>query len=147
MRRGPVGEGLVRAVVDVNVLISSVLSAQGPSAEVLRASRDGRFELIGSALLFAELERALAYPKLRKRVSAERAAAFIGWLQRHATIAEDPDGPRPVRSPDPDDDYLLALAVDQRAFLVTGDQHLLGLAGGLPILTPAEFVARLDQDV
>jgi putative PIN family toxin of toxin-antitoxin system len=145
MRPGPAGEGLVRAVVDVNVLISSVLSAQGPSAEVLRASRDGRFELIGSALLFAELERALAYPKLRKRIPAEPAAAFVGWLRAHATIAEDPDGVPLVRSPDPDDDYLLALAADQRAFLVTGDQHLLGVAEGLPILTPGEFVAELDR--
>ena len=136
----------MRAVVDVNVLISSVLSSKGPSAEVLRASPDGQFELIGSELLLAELERALAYSKLRKRIPAERATAFVGWLRTHATIAEDPDGAPPVRSPDPDDDYLLALAVDERAFLVTGDQHLLGLAEGLPILTPAEFVTKLDRD-
>jgi predicted nucleic acid-binding protein len=60
-------------------------------------------------------------------------------------MADDPDEGPPVRSPDPDDDYLLALAVDQRAFLVTGDQHLLGLAEGLPILTSAEFVAKLFE--
>ena len=52
----------MRAVVDVNVLISGVLSTKGSSAEILRASRDGQFELVVSELLLAELKRTLAYP-------------------------------------------------------------------------------------
>jgi predicted nucleic acid-binding protein len=48
-----------------------------------------------------------------------------------------------MRSPDPDDDYLLALAVSRQAFLVTGDQHLLGMGADLPILTPAQFLLEL----
>ena len=50
-----------------------------------------------------------------------------------------------VRSPDPDDDYLLAPAISARSYLVTGDQHLLGLEADLPILTPAEFLTKLRQ--
>src|SRR5260370_11330123 len=126
---------LVRAVVDVNVLISAALSARGPSAEILRSNRDGAFELVVSELLIAELTRALAYPKLRKRIPTEKAATFVSWVRDHETLAHDPPDPAPVRSPDPDDDYLLALAISQRAFLVTGDQHLLGLRDDLPILT------------
>jgi putative PIN family toxin of toxin-antitoxin system len=135
----------VRAVVDVNVLISAILSARGPSAEVLRRSRDGAFELVISELLTSELTRALAYPKLRKRVPAEKASTFVSWVRTHGVLVEDPDDPPPLRSPDPDDDYLLALAISRRAFLVTGDQHLLGLTDDLPIVTPAEFVAQLDS--
>jgi uncharacterized protein len=135
----------VRAVVDVNVLISAALSARGPSAEILRCSRDGAFDLVVSEWLIAELSRALAYPKLRKRIPAEKAAAFTGWVRDHGTLAEDPPDPAPVRSPDPGDDYLLALAIRQRAFLVTGDQHLLGLHDDLPILTPAEFLTKLRE--
>jgi uncharacterized protein len=136
----------VRAVVDVNVLISAALSARGPSAEILRSTRDGAFELVVSELLIAELTRALAYPKLRKRIPAEKAAAFVGWVRDHGPLAEDPPGSAPVSSPDPGDDYLLALAINQRAFLVTGDQHLLGLREDLPILTPAEFVSSLRDN-
>jgi putative PIN family toxin of toxin-antitoxin system len=132
----------VRAVVDVNVLISAVLSSQGASAELLRSSRDGAFELIVSELLLDELKRAFTYPKLRKRIPAERAAAYISWLRDHGTVAEDPADPPPLSSPDPDDDYLLALAISQRAFLVTGDQHLLGLSD-MPIHPPAEFLRKL----
>ena len=136
----------MRAVVDANVLISAVLSSRGASAKLLRASRDGAFELIMSELLLAELDRAFGYPKLRKRIPADKAAAFIGWLRDHGTMAEDPTSPPPIRSPDPDDDYLLALAISQRAFLVTGDQHLLGVGGDLPILPPAEVLRRLARD-
>jgi uncharacterized protein len=136
----------VRAVVDVNVLISAALSARGRSAEVLRSSRDGAFEMVVSELLIAELTRALAYPKLRKRIPAEKAAAFVSWVRDHGTLAGGPPDTVPVSSPDPDDDYLLALAIDRRAFLVTGDQHLLGLRGDLPILTPAEFLTKLREN-
>jgi len=135
----------VRAAADVNVLISAVLSARGPSAEVLRHTRDGAFDLVVSELLIEELTRALAYPKLRKRVPADRASAFVSWVRDEGALAEDPVDPPPVRSPDPGDDYLLALAISRRAFLVTGDQHLLGLRDDLPIVTPAEFVAKLGE--
>jgi len=133
----------VRAVVDVNVLISAILSSRGASAELLRKARDGEFELIVSELLLAELQRACTYPKLRKQIPVEKAAAIISWLRHHGLVAEDRIGPPPVRSPDPEDDYLLALAISERAFLVTGDQHLLGLRRELPIYPPADFVRQL----
>jgi len=136
---------LVRAVVDVNVLISGALSANGSSAEILRASRDGRFELVISELLLAELTRTLAYPKLRKRIAAEKAIAFAAWVSEHGTLTEDPADPPPVSSRDPDDNYLLALAISRRAYLVTGDQDLLVLSSDLPILTPAQFATTLHE--
>jgi putative PIN family toxin of toxin-antitoxin system len=132
----------VRAVVDVNVLVSGVLSAKGSPAEILRASRDGQFELVVSELLLGELKRTLAYPKLRKRISPEKAA-FTSWVRDHGTVAEDPASPPPVGSRDPDDDYLLALAIDRRAYLITDDQDLLVLRSDLPILTPAQFTVQL----
>jgi putative PIN family toxin of toxin-antitoxin system len=133
----------VRAVVDVNVLISGVLSTNGSTAEILRASRDGQCELVVSELLLAELERTLAYTKLRKRIPPEKAAAFVNWVRDHGSCAKDPTSPPPVTSRDPGDDYLLALAVDRRAYLVTGDQDLLSVSSDLPILTPAQFAAQL----
>jgi putative PIN family toxin of toxin-antitoxin system len=136
---------LVRAVVDVNVLISGVLSAKGSSAEILRASRDGQFELVVSELLLAELKRTLAYPKLLKRIPPEKAAAFASWVRDHGILAEDPASPPPVGSRDPDDDYLLALAINRRAYLVTGDKDLLVLSDDLPILTPAQFATKVRE--
>ncbi|MBA2420337.1 MAG: hypothetical protein H0V57_04320 [Thermoleophilaceae bacterium] len=46
----------------------------------------------------------------------------------------------PVRSEDQGDDYLIALAAEQRAALVSGDKHLLALAGRIPVYSPREFI-------
>jgi putative PIN family toxin of toxin-antitoxin system len=135
----------VRAVVDVNVLISGVLSATGSPAEIVRASRDGQFELVVSDSLLAELERTLTYPKLRKRIPPEKAAAFVNWVRDNGSFAQDPASPPPIGSRDSGDDYLLALAIDRRAYLVTGDQDLLILSSDLPILTPAQFALKLNE--
>lgn len=136
----------MRAVVDVNGLISAVLSAKGPSAEVLHATRDGQFELVVSEMLLAELERTLAYPKLRKHIPSEKAAVYVNWVRDHGNVAADPVDPPQVSSRDPNDDYLLALAIDRRAYLVTGDQDLLVLSDDFPIVTPKQFLTKLREE-
>jgi putative PIN family toxin of toxin-antitoxin system len=133
----------LRAVVDPNVHMSALLAPGGTPASLLRAWMDGAFELIVSPLLLAELERALAFPKLRKGVPPEDAARVIEWLRRSATIVDDPTLAPPIRSPDPGDDYLLALAATARAALVTGDGHLLSLDTDLPIYLPATFLTTI----
>jgi uncharacterized protein len=40
---------------------------------------------------------------------------------------------------------LLALAINRRAYLVTGDQDLLVLSDDLPILTPAQILIKLRE--
>ncbi len=133
----------MRAALDPNVLISALLAPQGTPAALLRAWAHGELELITSPLLLAELRRALAYPKLRKRVSEADSAAFADWLERFATPVPDPDTAPPRRSEDPGDDYLIVLAAEARAVLVSGDRHLLALKPELPIDAPAGFLARL----
>jgi uncharacterized protein len=135
----------VRAVLDPNILIAALLSPTGAPAQLLGRWLTGEFELIVSEALLAELERALAYSKLRPRVSAEEAAELVALLRDGAVHAPDPPNP-PRRSPDPADDYLLALAESERAVLVSGDQHLLALADEFPIHTARAFLDQLATD-
>jgi uncharacterized protein len=130
----------VRAVLDPNVLISALLSATGAPAKVLRAWVDGEFELLASPLLFAELQRALAYPKLRERIEAAEAKQLVDWLRREATVLADPEGAPSLRSNDPGDDYLLALAEEAGVPLVSGDGDLLAFSDELPIFSPQGFL-------
>jgi putative PIN family toxin of toxin-antitoxin system len=136
----------VRAVLDPNVLISALLSPAGSPARVLRAWDAGQFELVVSPLLLAELERALAYPKLRARITTEEAGMVSQWLRRSALEIADPDSPPPVRSSDAGDDYLIALAAAQSAALVSGDKHLLALAEAMPVFSPRAFLELLDRE-
>ena len=134
----------MRAVLDPNIIISALLSPNAPPAQTLRAWRGGRFELIVSPALLDELGRALAYPKLRKRIPEQSSDAVLDLLARGATIVADSPTP-PARSTDPADNDLLALAEHHTAALVSGDKHLLVLRNQFPIFTAADFLDWLDQ--
>ena len=133
----------MRAVLDPNILIAALLSGSGPPGQLVAGWLAGEFELLVSKLLLAELKRALAYPKLRARIPPDEAAAFVSLLASAAILAPDPSLPG-VRSVDPGDDYLLALAETARAVLVSGDRHLLELDDALPIQTARAFLATLQ---
>lgn len=135
----------MRAVLDVNVIVAALLSRDGTPATLLRSWIQGAFELVVSPGLLAELARVLECPKIGGRVLAEEARSLIDWLEDSATIVSDPDEPPPVRSPDPGDDYLIALASKARAVLVSGDAHLLEIQADVPIMSPADFREPLDR--
>jgi uncharacterized protein len=133
----------VQAVLDPNVVISGAISPRGAPADVLRSLAGGEFELVASQALLRELERALAYPKLRPYISESDAADLLRWVADSASILVDPDSDPPVRSRDPDDDYLINLASAHRAALVSGDKDLLALEGEIPVFSPRAFLDLL----
>ncbi len=135
----------MRAVLDVNVLVSAVLSRNGTPARLLAAWREGAFELVVSANLIEELRRTLEYPKLRRFIQEADAEQLAVWLETTADVRPDPTTPSVVRSADPNDDYLIALAWAERAALVSGDRHLLDVDAELPIYSPADFLALLEK--
>ena len=135
----------MRAVLDPNVVISGLISPDGAPAQLLSYWRAGRFEVIVSPLLLEELRRALGYPKLREPLSGDDAEAAVLWLAGGATHAQDPAIVPPVRSADPGDDYLIALAAEQRAALVSGDRHLVALAGRIPVYSPRDFLELVTR--
>ena len=112
---------------------------------MLRALEDGAFEAVASPKLLAELARALAYPKLRRHIPEDDAEAILHWFANTATVQPDPSEPPPARSKDADDDYLIVLASAHRAWLVSGDNHLLALAPAIPIFAPREFLTWLGS--
>ncbi len=67
----------MRALLDVNVLISAVLAPNGSPARIVSAWLDGRFELVISIQLLAELERTMNYPKLRDRIGSHEATQSL----------------------------------------------------------------------
>ena len=101
-------------------------------------------ELFVSARLLEELDEVLCRDKFRRYVSLTTARKYVRRIRGDAVVVADPEGPPPLRSADPKDDYLIALAHSQNAILVSGDKHLLDLSGGgAPILLPADFLVAV----
>jgi len=133
----------MRAVLDPNVIVSAVLSRSGTPAMLLGAWLDGAYQLVVSPALLDELERVFGYPKIAKRVSPPEARELLDVLRLHAEFVDDSRGAPAVRSPDPDDDYLICLAEAGTAVIVSGDTELQSLADQIPVCTPAAFLALL----
>ncbi len=135
------GRGVRPVVLDPGVLVSALITPGGAPARLLAEARAGDLDLIVSPLLLAELEQVLRREKFRRYVGLDAVGDYVDLLRREGVFTADPDAPPPLRSADPDDDYLIALAHSQKALLISGDSHLLDLAGGAPICSPADFLA------
>lgn len=135
-------------VLDTNVIISSVLSLEGPPAKLIERWEGDEFEVAISPLLLGELERALTYEQVRRyfKKPQENVDAFVKRLQAVAVVV-DPQVTVEMIEDDPDDDRALECAVTAAAsYIVTGDSHLLDLKEyeGIVILRPAEFLTLLE---
>lgn len=136
----------MRCVLDTNILVSALLSRNGSPAELIRHWRQGNFELVVSPALLIELERVLAYPKITRYLDGDHATAFLQLLRQDATLIADKPPAEGLRSEDPDDDYLIALARNAQAYLISGDKHLLRLAPGLPVQTAAGMLLMIATE-
>ena len=118
----------MRVVLDTNILVSALLVEQSPPAKLITPWRQGRFTLLTAAPQLDELLRVTRHPKIRARLTPALAGRLINEL-RHLAVVVDHLALAEV-SPDPGDDYLLAIARGGSAeYLVTCDKRdLLSLA-------------------
>lgn len=73
------------------------------------------------------MERVLLRPKFRSYISFGDVLGYVTWLHERAELVGVADE-IPNYTADPDDDYLVALALASKAdVLVSGDRHLLDL--------------------
>lgn len=138
---------MLRVVIDSGVLIAALISSKGAPAELLRAWLAMEFDLVVSPKLLAELKRVLTRPKFRPYCTEREVDEYIDLLFNLATVVADPEDV-PTATPDPADDYLVALAKACGAnWLVSGDQHLLVLHSVEPnVITPRNLVDHLQAD-
>ena len=135
---------MTNAVVDTNVLVSAAIRPVSvPRKAVDIVSSRGR--LLMSEATKRELEEVLGRPRLNKSVTLAIRAAFFARVVSEALLVEITE--QVVACRDRMDDKFLEVAVNGRAtHLVTGDGDLLALHPfrGIPILSPAAFLAAVD---
>jgi putative PIN family toxin of toxin-antitoxin system len=141
----------VKAVLDVGQFVSATIRADSHPAQILSAWREGRFELIASLPILADLRRVLFYPHLRRRHqwSDEAIHAFVDSIAITAALTAG-EFEVSVVEEDPADNKVLACAEEGRVdYIVASDEHLtrLGSFSGIPIIPPRRFLELLrEQD-
>jgi uncharacterized protein len=111
----------MRVVLDTNILVSAIIAPAGKPAAIMDAWLDGRFTLLTCAAHIDELHSTLQKPRVAELIKPHKAGRLVNQIKR---LAEDIDPlPAVERSPDPTDDFLLALSEAGHAdYLVTGDK-------------------------
>ncbi len=137
----------MRIVLDTNIIVSGLISLSGPPARLLELwDEDQLYTLISAEEQIAELMRVMDYPKLRARLRPALVHEWVFTLRRFGLLLADL--PAVNVSPDPSDNFLLAIAqAGQADLLVTGDKRdLLALKShrGTAIVSAREAVTRLQ---
>ena len=135
-------------VIDTNVLVSALLSPTSAAARLVSLWQQGRFTLLSSPEQLDELSRVTRYPKLRQRLNPALAGRLINEIRHLATLVMPPL-PEVLVSPDPSDNYLLAIASSGAAdYLVSGDKRdvlSLNKYEGTKIVTVRHFLNLYTQ--
>ena len=139
----------IKAVIDTNVLVSGLLSKQGPPRRVLDAWLESHYTLVTSLYLVDELIHVLSYPRIadRFRLAEQEITDILAALLSQAEVT-----PGQLHLPgvtrDPKDDAVVACAVEGEAdYIVSGDQDLLVLGDyqGCQVVTPRQFLGILNS--
>ncbi len=135
----------MRVVLDINILVSALMVQIGNPAATYRAWQEGYFTLLTCSEHLDELRATLQKPRVAERIKPYKAGRLVNEIKGLAEAI----GPLPrvERSPDPDDDYLLALSEAGKAdYLVTGDKSgLLALDRhkATRIISASDFAAMI----
>lgn len=134
----------MKVILDTNIFFSALITPYGLADAIYRAWRAAVFELVTSKDQLDEIRRASKYPKLRSILQPAKVGTMLNNLQR-ALILEDLKVT--IEANDPNDSYLLAMALEAKAdYLVTGDHKAgmlkLGKIGQTKIVTPKVFCEK-----
>ena len=140
----------LKVVLDTNVLVSGLISNQGPPRQIVDAWLEGRFTLVTSLYLVEELAHVLTYPRIAERIRLDEPEVdtILAALLSEAEMAPG-ELELPGVTRDPKDDPVVACAVEGDAgYIVSGDQDLLVLGEyeGIEVVTPRRFVEIVGED-
>lgn len=138
----------MRVILDTDVLLGALISPHGPPDVIYRAWRAARFELVTSRPQLDELRRVSRYPRLKTLLPAHRIGTMLNNMQLAIVLEVLPALPENLEANDPNDTFLLAMALAGEAdYLVTGDRRagLLqrGSIGRARIVTPTTFALAI----
>jgi putative PIN family toxin of toxin-antitoxin system len=138
----------VRVVLDTNVVASALLWGGNPE-RLIELAGEGALTLVTSEELVAELARILERGKFAQKLLKKNVSA-AEIVSRYRELVEMVEAPsiEETQLRDPDDATVLACALSAHVDAIVsgdGDLRALGIYKGIPILSAAECLQRLDR--
>lgn len=129
---------LKRFVLDTNVWISYAIN--GELEWLAHYIVQNKLLIYASPLLLAEIKKVLQYARVKKLLNAS-VASYMNIITSLVLMKEDI--PVTINSPDPDDDYIFALAISNKAkAIVCGDKPLLNWKA-----SPVKVISKKDLEM
>ena len=128
-------------ILDTNVLVAAFKSSRGTSYQLLSLVNSGKFQLNVSTPLVAEYEEVL-----RRETPYINATDVVDYLCSIANRHKIFFLWRPVLK-DPDDDFILELAVKCNAIIVTWNtkDFKKAVRFGINVVTPKEYLQQIGE--
>ena len=139
-----------RVIIDTNLILSAAIVSKSLPDQLINTWLKGSFILVIAREQLVEIRDVSQRKKLKGyHLFPERIAEFLDNIEFAAEMVEDlSTSDLPIHTRDPDDDFLLACALEGKVdYLVTGDQDLLVLnnnpaLGKLKIVSVKEFLGQ-----
>jgi putative PIN family toxin of toxin-antitoxin system len=138
---------MYQVVIDTNVLVAALLSNRGASHRLLRLVGDHRWRINLSVPLALEYEQTLKRVCTGGDMGGSDIDGVLHFLCANANLRPIFFLWRPLL-PDPNDDFVLELAVESRAdFLITFNTRDFAGADrfGIRVISPREFLAIIGE--
>ena len=137
---------MIRAVVDTNILIRSLIKPQGTVGPIISRLRDGDYTLVYSAPLVDELVAKLSLPRIQVKyhMRLEEIEALVALIVLQGEKVIPTWKVKVCRDPK-DDMFIEAALAGEAQVVVTGDDDLLTLKEfeTVRFVTPRAFLADL----
>ena len=138
----------MQLLVDADCLIAGTLAPSGACSRLLDLWQAGEFELIVCPNLVDEVRRGLLHPRIagKYNISETEVDQLARRLLDESLYFEDPIDPPRVVADDPNDDYLVAVAIEASAdHFVTRDRHFDKVqVEGLTIVPPRHALKIIE---
>jgi hypothetical protein len=140
---------LLKAVIDTNLFVSSLISEKGSPAKLIERWKKGEFHLCISQPIIEEVFEVINRPKIKARfgIESEVIQELKSIILERAIISLSTY--EVGRSPDPKDNMFIACALEEGAdYVISGDSHLLNLKSyqGIQIVDVNTFLGVLNRE-
>ena len=141
---------MLRAVLDTNIFISSLLNKNGTPARLSDLWKDSQYILLSSPPILREIKTVLELPRIKTKYGLNDLdiQKLLKLIEMDAILVPGIMDVGNAIPEDPSDHIFLSCALEGGAdVIVSGDRHLLNLKKfkGIPIMSVKEFIDLLEK--